>query len=1175
MGYAEKQILLRNCILCLLLFLFAGNPCIKAAQEPGSSAPAETSQAPEKPETHSDDLAETPAPVGMITADPPETAEALSIEEVQALREQAAAATDLSETAKSKLLETWDKAIAQLQLARELTARKQQYTQAAQNVPNLLAETQKTLEQSPQPVKPQTEADLTLPQAEQKLVQANVELAEAKETAAELEEEPKKRADRLTAIPKEVVEAKRKLQEIQQQLSLTPDVEKSSSQARAERVYLEAQRKALDARIAADTEELVFYDAANDLLAARRDLAARQVTEKEKIVAARQQQVETLRRQQAQLAREKAAQAKEETQDAHPLIQQAVQTNADLALRQAELINEIEQAAQYSDNIENQLKALEKDFDQIRLQVEKAGAVTDVLGVRLLGKRNALADTAVHRRKIRQRSSEISRAQFQWSEYDNQWSELSDPDQYAHNLLVQNADLSEDQRQNLAPKLVEHLKARRKTLKALSDLNLEYSSRLANVDTRERALVRTISEYADFIDANILWVRNTRVLSPGTFRYAFEAFRWLASPANWQQAGRTLWADIKAGPVIYLLIAIIITGAFAALPRLRRRLQTLSTQVHQIKTDNFLLTIRALLVTVLLALTPAVMLWMIASRLSAAGQEPFVQAIAAALLYLVPVIFIFKFLYYLSIPSGLVQDHFRMRPDPMAFFCKHLRWFFALIIPVIFVSVSMSTQQVQPEWYGTLERITFMLGMLGMAVFLLIVLRPRGPLISAFLKRREGSWIDRLRHGWYVLAAAGPLVLMVLAAMGYLYAARYLYNKILLTLGLILLTMLIRALFVRSLVVEQKRLAVLEREKRMQAAEKKSEELPQAGPPASEPPEEKKEPTIFEMSMQTRRLFTTITLILMFVGIWYIWSGVLPAFAKIGQFRLYSLGEDLVTFGAVVTALIVLALTVVISSNVPGLLEIFILRKLPLDRGIRFAIITITRYILVIVGLVIAFTEIGIGWSKVQWLIAAMTVGLGFGLQEIFANFVSGLIILFEQPIRVDDVVTVGEVTGRVTKIKIRATTIRRWDQRELIVPNREFITGQLINWTLSDNILRRDFAVGIAYGSDVRKAERILYEIAENDPRVLDNPAPIVLFKGFGDNSLEFELRVNYSGIENILSLWHDINVTIDDRFREAGIEIAFPQRDIHIRSADLDIPLQIKQNPASKNPPPDQPQP
>ena len=337
---------------------------------------------------------------------------------------------------------------------------------------------------------------------------------------------------------------------------------------------------------------------------------------------------------------------------------------------------------------------------------------------------------------------------------------------------------------------------------------------------------------------------------------------------------------------------------------------------------------------------------------------------------------------------------------------------------------------------------------------------------------------------------------------------------------------------------------------------------PSTSPPPAETDEikAKPEPTLFEMSQQTRRLIGAVTTILLVLGMWTIWNEVLPAFAKLGEFELYTIGEDPITLGAIITALVVTILTVIVARNVPGLLEIIVLRRLPLDRGIRFAIITICRYVLVIVGVVWAFTEIGIGWAKVQWLIAAMTVGLGFGLQEIFANFISGLIILFEQPIRVDDVVTVGDVTGRVSMIRIRATTIRRWDQRELIVPNKEFITGQLINWTLSDNILRRDFSVGIAYGSDIRKAETLLYEIAEGNPRVLKDPAPTVLFKGFGDNCLDFELRVNYSGIENSVPLWHDINVAIDDKFREANIEIAFPQHDVHIRSVDLDIPLRLK---------------
>lgn len=200
---------------------------------------------------------------------------------------------------------------------------------------------------------------------------------------------------------------------------------------------------------------------------------------------------------------------------------------------------------------------------------------------------------------------------------------------------------------------------------------------------------------------------------------------------------------------------------------------------------------------------------------------------------------------------------------------------------------------------------------------------------------------------------------------------------------------------------------------------------------------------------------------------------------------------------------------------------------------------------------------VGIGWSKVQWLAAAITVGLGFGLQEIFANFVSGLMLLFERPMRIGDTVTVGEVSGTVSKIRIRATTITGWDRKELVIPNKEFITGQFVNWTLSDSILRIIVPVGVAYGSDVDLALSILKRIADEQPTAVGDPEPRVLFIGFGDSSLNLELRVYIAQIDDYLRTISDLHNAIDCEFRMAGIEIAFPQRDIHIRSIKATLPL------------------
>ena len=294
-------------------------------------------------------------------------------------------------------------------------------------------------------------------------------------------------------------------------------------------------------------------------------------------------------------------------------------------------------------------------------------------------------------------------------------------------------------------------------------------------------------------------------------------------------------------------------------------------------------------------------------------------------------------------------------------------------------------------------------------------------------------------------------------------------------------------------------------------------------------------------------------------AIWCIWSSTLPALEALENIRLGQTidksGEIIIiSLASAIKAIVILTLTIFTAKNIPGLLEITILQRLKFDPGARFAFTTLSRYLLFTVGIIYSFAALGLRWSTVQWLVAAVTVGLGFGLQEIFANFISGLIILFEQPIRVGDYVTIGDISGEVTQIKIRATTILKWDRKELLVPNKEFITARLINWTLSDQVMRLEFPVGIAYGSDIKKAEAVLYEISERFQEVIqDDPKPRVLFKGFGDSTLDFELRVFIKDVQNHLDVWHQINCQIDEEFRNHEIEIAFPQTDLHLRSVDI----------------------
>jgi potassium efflux system protein len=264
-----------------------------------------------------------------------------------------------------------------------------------------------------------------------------------------------------------------------------------------------------------------------------------------------------------------------------------------------------------------------------------------------------------------------------------------------------------------------------------------------------------------------------------------------------------------------------------------------------------------------------------------------------------------------------------------------------------------------------------------------------------------------------------------------------------------------------------------------------------------------------------------------------------------------------ITLADIGKAILIAIATFVAVKRLPALLEILLLQRFKMTSGSRYTVTALTTYSIVAIGSLLFFKTIGADWSKLQWLFAALGVGIGFGLQEIVANFISGLIILFERPIRVGDVVTVGETDGVVTRIRIRATTIKNWENQELLVPNKEFITGRLLNWSLSDQTTRIKVAVGVAYGSDVQKAMQLMDQAARENPKVLADPSPSVIFVAFGDNALNLVLRCFVGSQNDRMPTITELHEDINRRFNAAGICISFPQRDVHL---DISKPLDIR---------------
>jgi potassium efflux system protein len=292
---------------------------------------------------------------------------------------------------------------------------------------------------------------------------------------------------------------------------------------------------------------------------------------------------------------------------------------------------------------------------------------------------------------------------------------------------------------------------------------------------------------------------------------------------------------------------------------------------------------------------------------------------------------------------------------------------------------------------------------------------------------------------------------------------------------------------------------------------------------------------------------------------------VLPALNILENVKLWSYSSAVggirtsvpVTLADLMAGIMIAIVTIVAAKNLPGLLEIILLNRFSMDYGARHAFKTIFNYSITALGVLFTFSTIGLKWGNMQWLIAALSVGLGFGLQEVVANFICGLIVHFERPFRLGDTVTIADISGTVTRIRMRATTILDWDRKELIVPNKEFITGRLVNWSLTDNIIRIKIPVGVAYGSDTELAEKLLLKAAKANNMALKNPEPQAVFMGFGDNSLNFELRVFINGLNDWIPMLHKLNQTIDREFRNAKVTISFPQRDVHL---DQIGPLEVR---------------
>jgi potassium efflux system protein len=640
-------------------------------------------------------------------------------------------------------------------------------------------------------------------------------------------------------------------------------------------------------------------------------------------------------------------------------------------------------------------------------------------------------------------------------------------------------------------------------------------------------------------------------------------------PASWVRFSEDMSRSFRQRTAVWIIGLLIGLLLIVSRRWARRKLKYIAECVEQQVEDSFLLTIKALGLTLLLAARLSFLLAFLAIQLMGLhSADPFSTGIAGGLIQAVPSLIFMVLFYNICRKNGLAQAHFQWPESARRTPQRNLRW----LIPITAVcAFFLGAMETIPEFEFTdaLAKLALMMNALAVSIFAAVILRFRGGITSVLIEKYPRSWLGRLRYVWYPLAILVPLFIIWLAAIGYYYSAIELADLVRKTIVLFLTLIVFNDLVRRMLVLARRRIAW---KNAMLAQRQQKETMSETDSGTASAATEEDQSSLMEsiigmsaIDEQTRTLLKMVIFIFALAGVWTIWEPVFPAFGILQDVELWSYTRVVdgitqtvsISLASIAISVIVIFITIMAVRNLPGLLEMILLNRLPMDPGARYAYSTVCRYAITALGIVIALNTMGIRWSNLQWLIAALGVGLGFGLQEIVANFISGLIVLFERPFGIGDTVTVGEIHGTVTRIRIRATTIMDWDRKELIVPNKEFITGRLINWSLSDKVIRIKIPVGIAYGSDTELAEKILLKAAKANPLVLDSPEPDAVFLRFGDNTLNFELRVYINDIDNWIPMLHSMNQAIDKEFRKAGITIAFPQRDVHL---DTTGPLEVR---------------
>ncbi|VGO19790.1 mechanosensitive ion channel domain-containing protein [Pontiella sulfatireligans] len=1094
------------------------------------------------------------------------TPSAAEVKELTASVQNDGTIEDIRRQALLKQLEQVDAFLASATQLEEKTAKMARDLQQASSVIEAIQK-ELLIPEEPLVISSVEAADLT--GLEKRMLQSEAKANEAGRRLEKLDAENNALSTQRTKLPELLAGANTRQSELEQTPAIPPEAEGMlPKEARLNQWLISTELRAVSAEAGFYQLELTNYDTLKALQTARIDQATRHVGIAQTQTAALSKAVDRQRRIESEEEATRADQARLEASLHHPEIQAVAERNAELAAlragedglsaRQRIAAADLQQARKLTLSTQERSKEIEERID--------AAGLTHAVAQLLSRERSSLPDLSHHKPRARVRKREIALVQLSLLDFSDQREELRD---IAGSVKRRMDAIGEAPAQeHIRPLLTEYLTAQRKQLDTLISEYNAYFNLLIDLDTAERQLVDSVHVLSDDISEHILWIRSDSAIGLDSPRFFAQGVASIAKRSIWQELAHTLQANFQRNPYPPVLLLISELALIVASIGAKRRLKKIADLVVKIHTDCFFYTIEALFYTALRALPLPLPLFYLAWRIGTVEAPPFSSAVGNACYLTGLFMYCFALLLQAILPDGLVEAHFGADKTVLERFRWRLVRLMAILLPIFWLIALLHFATETAELGRSLARLCYIILQLVIARFAYSIFCRRSKIMEHLIENEQALLLVRFRVLAFYVAVGIPLVIITATLIGYYFTALAMSKWFVQTLGLVFALALVEALLIRWIQVVARK-AELERRLRERREHQQQREAGETELPTEPVPAENDEMNFVTLNESTRKLISIIFAFALLFGLWFIWSDAFPALGVFNRIVLWNVFDDTAAAGAGATiaisladltaSVIVIMLTVAGARHLPSLVELAVLRQLRIDYGTRYAISTIIRYITVAVGLSIALSMLGIGWSKFKWLAAALSVGLGFGLQEIFANFISGLILLFERPIRVCDYVTVNGTSGQVSRIQIRATTITDWDNKELLIPNKQFVTGELVNWTLTNSILRIVIPVGVAYGSDTKKVESTLLSVASSYRLSVHDPEPNAFFTGFGDSSLNFELRVYIANAENFRLAKHELNMAVDAAFHKAGIVIAFPQLDVHMQPQAPAMPEKV----------------